>query len=454
MKLKLYSILALLLCCTFLKAPAQTGISAELAEKLQTSLNALRESNNVKGISAAVYIPGKGVWKGISGVSHESVALDTNTLLSMGSITKTFVAAEVFKLIEAGKLSLSDTIGSLLPPIQHVNPAITIRQLLGHKSGLAEYLGLPWQDAMLANPSKIWGNREALDSFLTAPVNVPGKTWSYVNTNYILLGMIIESLKSDSLHKILRNDFLMPLALKNTYMHIFENFPNALAHNWSAQNMNPALAQDASLYIPQTPFWTSTAPAGGFMSTPEDLVHWGYNLYSGKVLSSTSLKEMLTFTNLNSYYTGYGLGSMRFTGNGRTYWGHAGNFIGFAASLLYNPTDSVCVALMVNQDCISPNIARPFMNTVLTNITTSINEIAKQEDIRITPNPAFNEVTFSNNTGNYSLKIINNLGKTVYSGTLNSAELNIDTREFANGMYIAILTSPSTTITKKLLIQH
>ncbi|HYF04458.1 MAG TPA: serine hydrolase [Patescibacteria group bacterium] len=446
MKLNLYNAIMLVLFLSVLKAPAQNEISPKLAERLQTSLDILREANGIKSVSAAVFIPGQGVWKGASGMSHGKVAIDSNTLFSMGSITKTFMSAEFLKLAEAGQLSLDDTIGMHLPPIPNVNPSVTIRQLLAMKSGLAEYMNGKWWNSMSNQPAKVWGVRQALDTFLTAPVGAPGQDWAYTNTNYALLGLILEAKKKDSVHKILRNDFLTPLGLKNTYMNILEKYPNVLAHNWQIQSQNLV---DLAV-ISKNSIWTSTAPAGGFVSTPEDLVRWGYNLYSGNVISQASLKEAMVF----SMPSNYGLGMERFPDNGRTYYGHTGSIIGYVAIMMYDPVDSVCVAVMINQSSNIINLGKGIFNVLRAYQATSVNDIVAQEDIRITPNPAFDNVTFSNLAGNYSLKIVNSLGETVYNGTYNSAELNINTREFANGMYIAVLTSSSRTIKKKLFIQH
>jgi D-alanyl-D-alanine carboxypeptidase len=453
MKFKIYSIFALTMCLTFLKAPAQ-GISPALAKELEYTLFDLQILNRATGISAAVYIPGKGVWKGTSGLSHHSVPVDTNMLFAMGNITKTFVAAEVLKMVDAGQLSLDDTIGAYLPPMKNVNPSVTIRQLLGMKSGLGDYMTPVWNTAMLNEPSRIWGVREAIDSFMTEPVALPGAIpFSYNNANYGLLGLIIESKKNDSLHKILRNDLLSPLALKNTYL-IVENFPNTIVHNWKMESTGPkdmaAISKNAIL--------TSLAPVRGLLSTPEDLALWGYNLYSGKVLSQTAMNEMLTFTNVppGPPFTGYGFGTMRIPDNSRTYWGHNGTVDGFLSIMLYDPVDSISVALMVNQwsSINIYNVGKAFMNAVLANKTTSVNDLGEREDINITPNPAMNEITFLNNTGNYALKIINNLAETVYSGTLDAPRMTINTSEFANGIYFALLTSPSGTITKKIMIQR
>ena len=94
---------------------AQYITDTGITNPLQRSIEYIRSTYYVKGISAAAWVPGRGMWKGVTGVSYPGEAIDTSMLFSIGSVTKTFVAAQTLKLVEAGSLSLDDTIGALLP---------------------------------------------------------------------------------------------------------------------------------------------------------------------------------------------------------------------------------------------------------------------------------------------------------------------------------------------------
>jgi D-alanyl-D-alanine carboxypeptidase len=453
--LKLYLLIGSFIFITTTRG--QSGVDPALTALLQNSINTLRTSNNVKGIYAAAYIPGKGIWKGVTGVSYGSVPIDTSMLFSMGSITKTFVAAEIFKLIEVGQLSLNDSLYSLLPSIPNVNPNITVKQLLGHKSGMADYLNSNWENAMFADPHRVWYPSEALDSFLTAPTGTPGGTWNYVNANYALLGMIAESKKSDSLHHILRTDFLSPQNLNNTYMDVFENYSNPIPHNWSTPSMNPNVAGDSSA-TPHAALWSSIESAGGYLSNPVDLVNWGYNLYSGNILSPASLTQMLTFTSVSGgYFNGYGLGAMRFGSSGKTYWGHAGNFYGYAACMLYYPADSLCIAVLINQDCIAANIAKSLMSTLINNLSVGIDEQYADKLINVYPNPANSNVTVSIPTSvaqNYNISLYDMPGKCIYTEKGDKDEYTLNTEFVQTGMYLLKIQSENKQYLKKIIIQH
>ncbi|MCW3104790.1 MAG: Serine-type D-Ala-D-Ala carboxypeptidase [Bacteroidetes bacterium] len=440
----------------FASLRAQTGIDPALATVLQNSINSLRISNNVKGIYAAAYIPGKGTWKGVTGVSYGTVPIDTTMLFSIGSITKTFVASEIFKLIDAGQLSLNDSLYSLLPPMANVDPTITVKQLLGHKSGMSDYLNTDWENAMFADPYRKWYPSEALDSFLTPAAGAPGGTWNYVNANYALLGMIVESQQADSLHHVLRNDFLTPLGLIDTHMEVFENYSSPIPHNWSTPTMSPSLAADSSA-TPHSALWSSIESAGGYFSNPSDMVHWGYNLYSGTVISPASLSQMLTFTSVSGgYFNGYGLGAMRFVSSGKTFWGHAGNFYGYAACMLYYPADSLCVAVLINQDCIAANIAKPLMTTLINNLSVGVDEQAGEVAVSVFPNPASTSVTVTMPAGTATgqISLYNVVGICVYSDPGGREEFTVNAAELSDGVYILKIQAGNKLINRKIIIQH
>jgi D-alanyl-D-alanine carboxypeptidase len=437
-------------------AAGQTGIDTGLANALQNSIEYTRSLYNVKGISAAAYIPGKGMWKGVTGVSYGAVPIDTTMLFSIGSVTKTLVAAEIFKLIEGGLLSLSDTVGALLPAITNVNPSITVAQLLGHRSGMGEFLTSSWQAAMNADLSAIWYFPSTLPAFLPVPAGPPGSPWQYCNSNYNLLGMIIESKTSDSLHKVLRTNFLQPLGLANTHMEIFEPYANSIPHNWATPTMDPALATDASA-TPHEALWSSVEAAGGYFSDAADMAKWGYNLYSGNVLSATSLAQMLNYIPVSGgYFNGYGLGSMRFTNSGKTYYGHGGNYYGYAASMLYYPVDSICVAVLINQDCIATYEARMLMNVLINKLTTAITDLSQSSKISVHPNPACGsvQVTIGDLSDKAIITCADMTGKVVYKTETNAISNQINTSGFADGMYLVTIAQGAQVTTKQIIIKQ
>ncbi len=448
-------LLACLICNTVLLT-AQTGIDPALAAALQNSINTLRNTYQVQGISAAAFIPGQGTWQGVTGNSYGAVPIDSTMLFSIGSITKIFVAAEILRLADNQQISLDDSLHSLLPPMMFVNPDITVRQLLIHKSGLSDYLNPNWENGMFNDLTRIWYQPEVLDSFLGAPLGPPGSPWFYINTNYALLGMIIESQRADSLHTVLRADFLSPFSLDKIFMEIFESYTDSIPHNWSAPNLNPALAQDASA-VPHEALWSSVEAAGGYFSKASDLAEWGYNLYSGNVLSANSLNEMLTFTPVaGGYFTGYGLGSMRFVSGNRTYWGHAGNYFGYASCMMYNPQDSVCVVVLINQDCIGANIAKPLMNIIANNLASGITAYQNTTSLEPYPNPANTSMTISLPFVNESctVQLFDLNGNVIIEQQAAGTQTVLNTEALSEGIYLLRTSYESAVYNQKIIIAH
>jgi D-alanyl-D-alanine carboxypeptidase len=448
-------LITVLLFSTF-RLHAQGTIDTALSASLQTALNSLRTQYGVKGLSAAAFIPGKGVWQGTSGVSYGSVPIDSSMVFCIGSATKTFVATSVLKMVESGQLSFDDTLGALLQPHPNTAGSITIRQLLNHTSGMGDMTNPAWEQRMFQDPHGRWYFSKAFDSFCTAPVAAPGVSWNYSNANYALLGMVLETKRHDSLHHILRTDLLQPLQLQHLYMDVLEAPTGVMPHNWSTPNMQPSLAAD-SFATPHEALWTSIEPAGGYFSTAADLASWGYNLYSGKVLSSATMSEMLNFTPItDGFANGYGLGAMRFVRNGRSYWGHEGNFFGYASCMLYYPKDSICIAILANQDCIGQYIATSLINTLLTKIAAGIENPVEQASVRCFPNPAHTAVTIDLGAmnGGKQVSLYDVTGRLAYTAGTETTQLTISTTDLPEGVYAVRVEAGGRVTTGRLVVAH
>ena len=137
MKLKIFT-LAIVLFTTFLfiLTSCSYGDKNTIEEKLQKVLDDGISKYDVRGVSAVVIFPDQKVWKGVSGISHDTVSIKSNMLFAIGSITKNVVAALTLKLAEEGMLSLDDPLSKWLPAYPYVDSNITIRQLLNHTSGI------------------------------------------------------------------------------------------------------------------------------------------------------------------------------------------------------------------------------------------------------------------------------------------------------------------------------
>ena len=321
--------------------------------RLRDALTNRLEQYDVKGASAAVMLPDGKVQCIAAGISHDTIAIRPDMLFATGSITKNFVAALILQLAEESLLSLEDPLSKWLPLYSHVDPSITIRQLLNHTSGIYMF----WEnqkiwDDLIAYRDSVF-TPEVVMSYLKAPHFEPGEGFRYSNTNYLLLAMIVTRATHSTLSAELRTRFWEPLGMQDTYLSMEEQIPQVqLAHVWGDNFEKGGIIRDLT-YLPRASHESITYGSSGVFTTPSDLAVWCGSLFGGKVLPESSLNEMLEFNRqaAGSWCEGYGLGVFRFKRN-ITAWkkayGHGGGNIGTSSYMAYLPDYDVSLVVMIN----------------------------------------------------------------------------------------------------------
>jgi D-alanyl-D-alanine carboxypeptidase len=218
------------------------------------------------------------------------VAWTMDTQTALGSITKTFTAVVIMQLVEEGKLSLDDTIDTWFPDQPNADK-ITVRMLLSHTSGVANFIQ-PYNER---DPkwSKEW---EPLDLIAEAnkfgPLDEPGsKTAHYANTNYFLLGLIIEKVTGNSWEQEVRSRIVEPLEMKDTAFLGNDGVWGGTLIEGFAKTADGYIG---TLEIPNLPHATTAWAAGGVVSTLSDLMTFASAIFDGKLVSQESLAEMAT----------------------------------------------------------------------------------------------------------------------------------------------------------------
>lgn len=301
--------------------------------KLDSLMDVLAEKNRAMG-SLTISKNGVVVYSRAIGYSYisgnEKLPATNQTKYRIGSISKMFTATMVFQLIEDGKLSLTTTIDKYFPQLPNANK-ITISNLLNHRSGLHNFTDDPdyltWmtqpktQDEMLAIISK-----GGIDF-------QPNEKFSYSNSNYVVLGYIIEKVSKQSYPKYLSNRITSKIGLSNTYVGAKidtkknEGFSYRFSNSWEQ-------APETDMSIP--------GGAGAIVSTPTDLAKFIESLFSLKLVSNTSLSQMKTLTD------GFGMGMFQIPFYEKRAYGHNGGIDGFASNLAYFPEDSLALAYCTN----------------------------------------------------------------------------------------------------------
>jgi D-alanyl-D-alanine carboxypeptidase len=337
-------------------SPAAQG-GEQLRGRLQAALDSLRAAGGLPGATLGVALADGRTLALATGWADTArrIPMTPAARLLQGSVGKTYVAAVALQLVQEGRLALDDPISRYLgrePWFGRLPNAdgITLRHLMQHTSGLVRYEFNPAATAIFrAEPFKVWTPEERL-AFLfdTKAAFAPGTGWDYSDTNYIVLGMIIEHVTGRAYYDELRERILGPLGLASTIPSDRRDLPGVV--NGYAGPRNELGGFDASLpdsllaVNPQLE-WTG----GGIASTSEDLARWARLLYTGRVFDTALVRQMVDGVPARlGPGARYGLGAIiRETRLGPA-WGHSGFFPGYATEVLYFPGIGAAVAVQVN----------------------------------------------------------------------------------------------------------
>jgi len=341
-----FASLALLIAGSSLLYTTPTSIvKAESTQNVSSSLqtSTQRDRNSVKqvmrdtlqlgfpGILAKTSEGGK-TWSYAAGIAdlRTKKPMKTDFRFRIGSVTKTFTATVVLQLAGENRLNLDDSIEKWLPGVIQGNGydgnQITIRQILNHTSGIAEYLRS--KDADMMNTKKTYTAEELVKIGLSLPPDfAPGKGWSYSDTGYVLLGILIEKVTGNSYAEEVENRIIEPLELLNTFLPGNSSvIPGTNHARGYVQPDGASELKDVTYYNPSI-----ASSAGDMISTADDLNKFFSYLLSGKLLKEQQLKQMLTTVPTGSAeISGYGLGIYETKlPNGVSIWGHTGSIPGF-----------------------------------------------------------------------------------------------------------------------------
>ncbi|NJL94293.1 MAG: serine hydrolase [Anaerolineae bacterium] len=328
---------------------------AALQTALQTALeNAVAESN-FPGISISVTSADGSIWTRTQGFSdlENQTPLTSDDRFVIGSVTKVFTATTVLQLAEEGKLSLDDPMSRWVPEIAARLPngeQITIRQLLGHTSGIRDD-GADLVAAYLENP-EIAQREWAPEDFLALiydkePMGNPGQ-FGYSNPNYTILGEIVEAVTDSPLEHQFQARIFEPLGLENTFYAYPEEIPGGYVKSYYDENGDGVLEDILSQVHPSL---SVKQADGGMVSNPTDLNRFAQALFSGELLSPATLEEMVRDRNPDLDPFEYGLGVMYASSPeiGRLL-GHDGaqDLFGWRANMYHLPDAGLTVSITAN----------------------------------------------------------------------------------------------------------
>ena len=267
--------------------------------------------------------------------------VDADTRFEIGSVTKQFTAAAILQLKEQGKLTLDDRIAKYLPSFPHANE-ITLRQLLNQVSGLEDYLAAP--DAQ-ARVTSVPGSLEQVAEAAKAPLHfVPGSRWEYSNTNYYVLGKIVEIVSGQTYDRYIREHLFAPAGMSHSgFVGSERNLTDVATGYWEG----PGQKGPAEPAPPILESWAGGA--GAIVSTIGDLAAWDTALASGKIVNADDVALMSTPGRLNDGRPtayGMGLGLDIFDGHKRV-WHNGGSYGTLTMDATY-PDDRIDIIVFEN----------------------------------------------------------------------------------------------------------
>lgn len=327
-KMKRFLIIATALLMT---APALA--QNEKFRKIDSLLTYFSQNNKFMG-SLAIREKGELVFEKSYGFADADakVPAKPNTRYKIGSVTKMFTAAIIFQLAEEKKLKLDAKLSEYFPKVKNAEK-ITIAQLLGHQSGLHNYTDDADFDTY---KTKLLNRRDMLLRIeALAPDFEPGTKAEYSNTNYLLLGYIIQDVTGKSFKENVTARITSKLGLKDTQYMSKVNLKKNEAYSYTFDGKWVKMEE-----------WheSSAGAAGALQSTAADLTKFIKALFDGKVVKPESLAKM------QELEMGYGKGLFPFPFGERKFLGHSGNIEAFNAVLAYYPKDDMAFSLLVNGD--------------------------------------------------------------------------------------------------------
>jgi D-alanyl-D-alanine carboxypeptidase len=297
--------------------------------------------------------------EGVGVVGRNDDPIGPNYQFRVASITKTFVAVVMLQMMEEGDIDLDapilpfiqevaviDTATFMLLDEENVLPEVTVRQLLNHTSGIADVFkdkATRFTLSVLLRPRRSWNKYSIIERYYKyklnrQPHNRPGAGYYYSDTNYMLLGYIIERLSGNTLAEEIRDRILTPLNLKHTY---FEYYEPAVEGGGQIDAFYNRINTTKKLNTSYE--WAG----GGLVSTTQDLAIFIRSLFLGKLFSEKpTLEKMMDIQETKPHGGNYGLGLISYDVADRRWYGHGGFF---GSLMLYDPQDDYVFVANVGQ---------------------------------------------------------------------------------------------------------
>lgn len=336
--------------------PASASTEHPLGEALQAALDEA-VADGLPGVVLAIR-DGDGAWEGGAGLADlgRATPIETCHRTRIASVTKTFVAVTVLQLAEEGLLDLDASLTSYLPEVGRDIPhaeEISVRQLLDHTSGVRNFLDVNMVLALVNEPSRTWTLRQCFEHAAgKAEAFPPGEDWRYSNTNYLLLGWIIEAVAGAPHETVMAERLFEPLGLSDT-----SYVPDAFDFDGVVHGYFDLMGDGALLDSTRDYANLCVGPDGGVVSSARDVRTFYEHLFSEQDLLQTETLAQMTPRVATGYddFPRYGLGVESWVSDaGVEAIGHGGHEFGYRTFAYYFPTHDATFVFWVNASSLQP----------------------------------------------------------------------------------------------------
>jgi len=326
------------------KPPAPAKIPKEDFDRYYSEVKDFYENKLLRsGFNGAILVAKKGevifeAYHGFYNLAKKD-SLNKHSAFHLASVSKTFTAMATLKLAQMGKLSVDDDVKKYFPAFPYDN--VTIRLLLSHRSGLPNYLY--FMDKLGWDKKQHCTNEDVLNyliKYKPKPMSQPNTHFAYCNTNYALLGLIIEKASGESYADFLQQEIFSPLNMKDTY--VYDNLRDSAT---AMPSYDYRGRQEAFTYL-DCGFGDKN-----IYSTPEDLLKWDQALYTNEIFTQKTLEEAFTpYSNEKPGIRNYGFGwRMNVYPNGKKIIYHNGWWHGNNTVFIRMIQDSVTIIVLGNK---------------------------------------------------------------------------------------------------------
>jgi len=337
-KIIIFVIILLVVAAAFVPSAS----SQTLRQVMDTIVSDIIKEKNIPGAIVGVWSPSAGVWIKTFGEADvgRGESIHYSKKVRVGSVSQTFLASLLLSLVDDKKISLEDPVKKYLPFVPN-GEHITIRQLVNNTSGIFNYTEDPdFLPQVYKNPLREYKPIELVNiAFKHKPYFEPGQGWHPSDTNFILLGMIMEQVTLEKIEDLIRLRIINRIGLRNTSFAVSPFMEGDYSRGY-IDKRNSTIPQDITFLDPSC-MWA----AGAIVSDAQDLALWAKALHKGSFLTDKMRRARFNWIATGEPYVQYGLGVSKFG----DFIGYSGGIPGYACVMYYLPAEDTTIIVILNK---------------------------------------------------------------------------------------------------------